>query len=46
MADNLKTAAFAAGLSPQEQKKIEEFNKALSIHKELSNLPSDVANEN
>ena len=44
MADNLKAAAFAAGLSPQEQKKVEEFNKALSIHKELSNLPSDVAN--
>jgi hypothetical protein len=44
MADNLKAAAFAAGLSPQEQKKVEDFNKALSIHKELSNLPSDVAN--
>jgi hypothetical protein len=44
MADNLKAAAFAAGLSPQEQKKVEDFNKALSIHKELSNLPSDAAN--
>ncbi len=44
MADNLKAAAFAAGLSPQEQKKVEEFNKALSIHKELSKLPNDVAN--
>ena len=44
MADNLKAAALAAQLNPAERKKVEEFNKALSIHKELSNLPSDVAN--
>jgi hypothetical protein len=44
MAENLKAAAFAAGLSPQERKKVEDFNKALAIHKELSNLPSDAAN--
>lgn len=43
MADKLKTAAFAAGLSPAEQKKINDFNKALKTHRELSNLPSDVA---
>ena len=28
MADNLKAAAFAAGLTPQEQKKVEEQLKA------------------
>ena len=43
MADNLKAAAAAAGLSPQEQKRIDDFNKSLTVHKELSNLPSDVA---
>ena len=43
MADNLKAAGFAAGLSPAEKKKIDEFNKALAAHKELSNLPADVA---
>jgi hypothetical protein len=43
MSDNLKAAAFAAGLSPEEQQKIEAFNKALTVHRQLSNLPSDVA---
>jgi hypothetical protein len=45
MADNLKAAAFAAGLSPSEQAKIESFNKALSVHRQLSNLPANVANQ-
>ena len=44
MSDNLKAAAFAAGLSAEDQKKLDNFNKALTVHKELSNLPSDVAN--
>ena len=43
MADNLKITASAAGLTPEEQKKLDEFNKALAAHKELSNLPSSVA---
>jgi hypothetical protein len=43
MADNLKAAGFAAGLTPAEQKKIDAFNKALAVHKELTNLPADVA---
>ena len=43
MSDKLKTAAFAAGLTPAEQKKINDFNKALTAHRELSNLPGDVA---
>jgi len=45
MAENLKAVGAAAGLSPEEQKQIDDFNKALSAHKELSNLPSDVANQ-
>jgi hypothetical protein len=43
MADNLKITASAAGLTPEEQKKLDEFNKALAAHKELSNLPSSAA---
>ncbi len=43
MSDNLKAAAFAAGLSPEEQQKIEAFNKALTVHRQLSNLPPDIA---
>ena len=45
MSDNLKAAAYAAGLSPDEQQKIDEFNKALTVHRQLSNLPADVANQ-
>jgi len=45
VADNLKAAGYAAGLTPAEQKRLDEFNKALSTHKELSNLPADAANQ-
>jgi hypothetical protein len=45
VADNFKAAAFAAQLSPDEQAKIDNFNKALIVHRQLSNLPSDVANK-
>lgn len=45
MSDNLKAAAFAAGLSPEEQQKVDSFNKALTVHRQLSNLPADVANK-
>jgi hypothetical protein len=45
MSDNLKAAAFAAGLSSDEQAKIEAFNKALTVHRQLSNLPADVAKQ-
>jgi len=44
MSDSLKAAAFAAGLSPEDQRKLDAFNKSLTVHKELSNLPSGVAN--
>ena len=45
MSDNLKAAGYAAGLSPEEQQKINSFNKALTVHRQLSNLPADVANK-
>ena len=45
MSDNLKAISIAAGLSPEEQKKVDEFNKALSVHKELLNVPADAANK-
>ena len=45
MADNLKAASLAAQLSPAEQKKIDDFNKALQVHKELSSMPQDAAQQ-
>jgi hypothetical protein len=45
MADNLKAAAAAAGLSEKELKVLESFGKAQSAHRQLSNLPSNVANK-
>ena len=45
MAENLKAIGIAAGLTPAQQKQIDDFNKALAAHKELSNLPADVANQ-
>lgn len=43
MADNLKAAAFAAGLTPEQKREIDTLSKKLSKHKELLSLPSDVA---
>lgn len=45
MADNLNAAAFAAGLSDAERAEIEALNKTLGIHRELSNLPANVATQ-
>ena len=45
MPDNLKAAGFAAQLSPAEQEKLTEYTKSLSVHKELSNLPANVATQ-
>ena len=45
MADNLKAAAAAAGLSEKELKVLESFVKAQIAHRQLSNLPSNVANK-
>jgi len=43
VSDPLSTSSFAAGISPAEKKKIDELRKTLNVHRELSNLPSDVA---
>lgn len=45
MADNLNAAAFAAGLSDAERAEIEALNKTLGVHRELSNLPANVAKQ-
>jgi len=43
VSENLKAAAFAAGLSESDKKKVDSLSKLLTVHKELSNLPSDLA---
>lgn len=45
MADKLTAAAAAAGLTPEERKRIEDLSKTIANHRELSNLPAKVANE-
>lgn len=45
MADNLKAAAFEANLSPAETEKIDDFSKALAVHKKLTSVPSAVAQQ-
>jgi hypothetical protein len=45
VSDPLSTSSFAAGLSPAEKKKIDELRKTLNVHRELSNLPSNVASQ-
>ena len=43
MSENLKAAAYAAGLSDKEKGKVDSLSKLLTVHKELSNLPSELA---
>jgi hypothetical protein len=43
MAGEYDAMAAAAGLSPEERKKIDRLNKALDAHRTLLNLPSEVA---
>jgi len=43
MADNLKAAALAANLQGEQQQQVDDLVKALFAHKELSNLPKEVA---
>jgi hypothetical protein len=45
VADKLTAAAAAAGLTPEERKRIEDLSKTIANHRELSNLPAKVANE-
>jgi hypothetical protein len=42
---DFKAAAAAAGLTPEERKEMEAFNKTLSVHRELSNLPQRTAQQ-
>jgi len=43
MADNLKAAALAANLKGQQKKQVDDLVKSLFVHRELSNLPKEVA---
>jgi hypothetical protein len=43
MADNIKAAALAANLQGESKKQVDDLVKALFVHKELSNLPAEVA---
>ncbi len=43
MADNLKAAAYAAGLTPEQKREIDILSKKVNKHKELLSLPADVA---
>jgi hypothetical protein len=43
MADNLKVAAYAASLTPEQKRQIDIFSKKVAKHKELSSLPNDIA---
>jgi hypothetical protein len=43
MADNISSAAYAAKLAAEDLKRVEAYNKSLKTHKELTNLPPDLA---
>jgi hypothetical protein len=43
MADNLKAAAYAAGLTPEQKREIDILSKKVVKHKQLSSLPTDIA---
>ena len=43
MADNLKAASYAAGLTPEQRREIDILSKKVTKHRELLNLPSDIA---
>jgi hypothetical protein len=45
MSQNLNAAAIAAQLAEQDRKKIQAYQKALATHKNLNNLPPDLAKE-
>jgi len=43
MPDNLKAVGTAAQLAEEDKKRLEAYTKSLKVHKELSNLPTDLA---
>jgi len=45
VADKLTAAAAAAGLTEAERKSIDALSKSIAVHRELSNLPQNVASQ-
>lgn len=45
MSDNVKAAAIAANLQGEQKKQADDLVKALFVHRELTNLPKDVASK-
>jgi hypothetical protein len=43
MSETLNSAAYAAGLSEKDRRKVDELGKALKVHKQLLSMPADVA---
>ncbi len=43
MSESLRAASYAAGLSEKDRRKIENLNKSLTVHKNLLDMPQDVA---
>jgi hypothetical protein len=43
VSESLKAAAYAAGLSEQDKRRIDNLGKAFSTHKNLLNMPQDVS---
>lgn len=43
MTENIRAAATAAGLQGDQKKQVDDLVKSLFVHKELSNLPREVA---
>jgi hypothetical protein len=44
VSESLKAAAYAAGLSEQDKRKIDNLSKALTVHKNLLAMPAEAAN--
>jgi len=44
VSESLKAAAYAAGLSEQDKRRIENLGKALTVHKNLLAMPKEAAN--
>jgi hypothetical protein len=45
MADNISSAAYAAKLAEEDRKRVEAYSKSLKIHKGLTSLPNDLAQQ-
>jgi hypothetical protein len=44
MSESLKAAAYAAGLSEQDKRRIDNLSKALTVHQNLLAMPAEAAN--